>query len=128
MLISLSLQIGNPAAPDITEPVELLVDSGATYSVVPRLILEGLGIKPIATEEFRIVDGTKICRQKGVALYRYGNRTGGADVIFGEEGDGQLLEAFTLEALGLFLHPLRRQLKPLPMVLMQSVLADRAPH
>jgi hypothetical protein len=42
---------------------------------------------------------------------------GVADVIFGEEGDSVLLGAFTLEALGLALDPLRRELKPLPMVL-----------
>jgi hypothetical protein len=45
-------------------------------------------------------------------------------VIFGEERDSTLLRAFTLEALGLSLDPLRRELKPLPMVL--AVNADRA--
>jgi hypothetical protein len=44
-------------------------------------------------------------------------RYGGTDVIFGEEGDSVLLGAFTLEALSLVLDPLRRELKPLPMVL-----------
>ena len=42
---------------------------------------------------------------------------GGADVIFGEAGDSQLLGAFTLEALGLALDPLRRELRELPMIL-----------
>jgi hypothetical protein len=46
-----------------------------------------------------------------------GARIGGADVIFGEEGDSTLLGALTLEALGLALDPLRRELKPLPMLL-----------
>ena len=44
-------------------------------------------------------------------------RVGVADVIFGEEGDSTLQGAFTLEALGLSLDPLRRELKPLPMLL-----------
>ncbi|MFI5351646.1 MAG: hypothetical protein ACHQZS_01700 [Candidatus Binatales bacterium] len=38
-------------------------------------------------------------------------------MIFGEPGDSQLLGALTLEALGLSLDPLRRELKPLPMIL-----------
>jgi hypothetical protein len=42
---------------------------------------------------------------------------GGADVVFGEEGDSLLLGAFTLESLGLSLDPLRRELKALPMIL-----------
>ena len=50
-------------------------------------------------------------------MFRYGERVGVADVIFGEEGDSTLLGAFTLEALGLSLDPLRRELKPLPMLL-----------
>ena len=38
-------------------------------------------------------------------------------MIFGEEGDSSLLGAFTLEALGLTLDPLKRELRPLPMIL-----------
>ena len=123
-LTTLNLEIGNPATPETTEKIDLLVDSGAIYSVVPEALLSRLGIKPIATEEFRLADGSKIARQKGIALFRYGNRVGGADVIFGEKGDGQLLGAFTLEALGLLLDPLRRELRPLPMVLSWSGPAE----
>ena len=97
--------------------MEFIVDSGVIYSVVPAPILERLGIRPLAEEEFRLADGTKIVRKKGGALFKYGDRIGVADVIFGEEGDSVLLGAFTLEALGLTLDPLRRELKPLPMIL-----------
>jgi len=38
-------------------------------------------------------------------------------VIFGQKGDSVLLGALTLEALGLSLDPLRRELKELPMIL-----------
>jgi clan AA aspartic protease len=117
------LEVGNPANPEVTEKLEFLIDSGAIYSVVPTPILERLGIKPLGEEEFRLADGTKIVRKKGVAIFKYQDRIGGADVIFGEEGDSMLLGAFTLEALGLSLDPLRRELKPLPMVL--AVLPDQ---
>ena len=116
-LTVLTIEVANPASPKITEKLEFLVDSGAIYSVVPATILRKLGIKPLVTEEFRLADGSKIYRKKGVAVFKYGKRIGGADVIFGEEGDSLLLGAFTLEALGLALDPLRRSLKPLPMVL-----------
>jgi len=62
-------------------------------------------------------DGSKIVRKKGIAFFKYGNRVGGADVIFGQKGDSLLLGALTLEALGLALDPLQRSLKPLPMIL-----------
>ena len=116
-LTVLEVEVGNPANPETTENVEFLIDSGAIYSVVPIPVLERLGLRPLATQEFRLADGSKITRKKGGALFRYGDRVGVADVIFGEEGDSALLGAFTLEALGLSLDPLRRELKPLPMIL-----------
>jgi len=116
-LTVLEIEVGNPAYPDVTIAVEFLIDSGAVYSGVPTPILEKLGIRPLTEQEFRLANGTKIVRKKGIALFKYGDQIGGADVIFGEEGDSMLLGAFTLEALGLVLDPLRRELKPLPMVL-----------
>jgi clan AA aspartic protease len=127
-LTILELEVGNPASPDITEKVEFLIDSGAIYSVVPTPILEKLGIRPIAQQEFRLADGSKIVRKKGVALFQRAERAGGAEVIFGEEGDSTLLGAFTLTALGLALDPLRRELKTLPMILaLQLGRSDNAP-
>jgi clan AA aspartic protease len=116
-LTVLEVEVGNPNSQEITEKLEFLIDSGAIYSVVPAGILERLGIKRLAQQEFRLADGTKIVRSKGIALFKYGDRIGGADVIFGEDGDSVILGAFTLEALGLALDPLRRELKPIPMII-----------
>ena len=46
-----------------------------------------------------------------------------APVIFGEKGDSTLLGAVTLEALGVILDPIKRELRPLPMVLGGSLRA-----
>jgi clan AA aspartic protease len=116
-LTVLRVEVGNPANPRVRETLEFLVDSGAIYSIVPAPILKKLRIKPLTTEEFRLADGSTIRRKKGGALFKYKDKIGVADVIFGEEGDSQLLGAFTLEALGLALDPIRRELKPLPMIL-----------
>ncbi|MEA2165126.1 MAG: hypothetical protein QOK37_3253 [Thermoanaerobaculia bacterium] len=116
-LTVLNIEVGNVAHPEDMRPMEFLIDSGAVRSVVPSSTLDELGIKPIATQDFRLADGRKISRRKGVALFRYQDRIGGADVIFGEPDDSNLLGAFTLEALGLALDPLRRELHPLPMIL-----------
>ncbi len=116
-LTVLNIEVGNPAHPKVTVPIEFLIDSGAIYSVVPAPILKKLKIKPLAKEKFRLADGSKIVRKKGGALFKYQNQIGGADVIFGEKGDCTLLGAFTLTAIGLALDPLKRELKPLPMIL-----------
>jgi clan AA aspartic protease len=129
-LTVLELEVANPARPEVTEKLEFLVDSGAIYSVVPAAVLERLGIVPLTEEQFRLANGTKIVRRKGTAVFRYGDRIGGADVIFGEEGDHTLLGAFTLEALGLVLDPFKRELRQLPMILAAAAAArsvSRAP-
>lgn len=113
----LEIEVANPANLTRWERLEFLIDSGAVYSVVPTPVLKGLGIQPVAEEEFRLANGSKIVRKKGIAAFRYGERIGGADVIFGEEGDMNLLGVLTLEALGLSLDPLKRELRPLPMIL-----------
>ena len=93
-LTVLELEVGNPASPKKTLKVEFLVDSGAVYSVVPTPILKKLGIRPNSQEEFRLADGSKIVRKKGIALFRHGKKVGGADVIFGEEGDSNASRRF----------------------------------
>ena len=124
-ITTLELEVGNPANPERTETVEALVDSGAVYSVIPAPVLDRLGIQPIAEQSFRLADGSKIVRRKGIAYFKYGDRVGGADVIFGEEGDSNLLGALTLEALALSLDPLRRELRELPMILATEPSAER---
>ena len=116
-LTFLEIEVGNPATPETTERVEFLIDSGAVHSLVPTPVLERLGISPLDEQEFRLANGSRVTRKKGIALFRYEERVGGADVIFGEEGDSNLLGSTTLESLGLVLDPLRRELRPLPMVL-----------
>ena len=116
-LTYLQVDVAGPATPDDSEPVDFLVDSGAVHSVVPASVLDRLGISHLDEQEFRLADGTRVTRRKGGAVFRYGGRVGVADVIFGEDGDSNLLGATTLESLGLVLDPLRWQLRPLPMVL-----------
>ena len=116
-LTYLDLDVGNPANPEVTEKLDFLIDSGAIYSVVPTPVLERLGIRPLSEQQFRLANGDRMVRQKGYALFKYGERIGVSDVIFGEERDSLLLGAFTLESLGLALDPLRRELRELPMIL-----------
>ena len=113
----LALEVANVANPDVTERVEFIVDSGAVYSVVPAPVLDRLGIRPIKQDRFRLANGAYIVRRRGAALFRLGEYVGGADVIFGEPGDATLLGALTLESLGLALDPIRRELKPMELIL-----------
>ena len=109
--------ITNPAQPRRTARLKFLVDSGALYSVVPTPVLRRLGIKPGKTKSFILADGTEEKRSVGQALFRLDGEEAASPVIFGEAGGGVLLGSVSLEALGLMLDPLKRELRPLPMML-----------
>jgi ADP-ribose pyrophosphatase YjhB (NUDIX family) len=117
MLIYVNLQVANISDPDQTETIRCLVDSGSIYSIIPAVTLERLGIRPHSEQVFQLANGETMKRRRGGALYRYGDRIGTSDVVFGEPGDAPVLGVFTLEALGLGLDPVRRQLIEIPMVL-----------
>jgi hypothetical protein len=59
-------------------------------------------------------------------VFRLDGRQGASPVIFGEPGDSALLGAVTLEALGVLLDPLKRELRPLPMMLAPARPGGRA--
>jgi len=119
-LTHIGVRIANPARPRRFLRVKFLVDSGAVYSVVPKRTLAKLGLKPHSRRTFILADGSEVTRRIGDAVFRLDGRQGASPVIFGEEGDSALLGAVTLEALGVLLDPLKRELRPLPMVLAQE--------
>lgn len=109
--------IANPAQPRKTARLKFLVDSGAAYSVVPASVLRRVGIKSRTTRSFILADGSTVTRRLGQALFRFDGQEGASPVIFGERGDSILLGSVSLEALGFILDPLKRELRPLPMLL-----------
>ena len=104
------LKIKNPQNTSKVYNGEFLVDSGATFTVVPQEVLSKLGIKPDGEEKFVLVDGKIIKRKVGSALYEFRGIQRAEPVLFGEKGDSNLLGIFTLEALGFSLDPLKREL------------------
>ena len=114
---TLTIAVANPERPAVTERLEFTVDSGAVYSVVPAEILRKLRIRPQRRQTFRLANGATIVRTKGVALFKFRQYVGGGDVIFGEKGDATLLGALTLEALGLLLDPIKRELRQMQLTM-----------
>lgn len=110
-------RIANPARPRKTATLRLLVDSGAIYSVVPKSVLRRLSIRPHSRRTFTLADGTELTRQVGDAVFVIDGHRGASPVIFGERGDSALVGTVSLEALGFVLDPIRRVLRPLPMIL-----------
>jgi aspartyl protease family protein len=112
-LTDVRVGVSSIAFPERVRELEFLVDSGAIYSVVPRPILTELGIVPDDVEYFKLADLTRIQREVGQAGFNFNGRMRVSPVMFGEEGDATLLGVMTLEALGLVLDPVRREIRPM---------------
>jgi len=97
--------------------VDMVVDSGAIYSVVPAGVLRRIGVEPREAQVFSLANGESVRRELGDVRYEIDERSGAAPVIFGRRGDAPLLGVVTLEALGLRLDPLRRRLRPMRLMI-----------
>lgn len=87
------------------ETVDTLVDTGATYTMIPRSTLAGLGITPDWRRSFTLADGREREFDMAETRARLDGATVTTIVIFGEEGVTPLLGAYTLEGLGLAVDP-----------------------
>ncbi len=63
---SVKITLANPKNPKKTRRVDLLVDTGAMYSMVPKRLLKELEIDPLGKRSFRLASGEKIQREVGV--------------------------------------------------------------
>jgi len=97
--------------------VRFLVDSGATYSLLPNDVWKEIGLTPKRSVSFMLADGTQIERQVSECHIALPQGEGHTPVILGEPGDEALLGVVTLEILGLVLDPFKRTLKPMRMLL-----------
>ena len=97
--------------------LRFLVDSGATYTLLPHDVWPPLGLKPKRSARFTLADGTIIERQISECHIALPEGDGHTPVILGEPGDDALLGMITLENLGLVLNPFTRTLQPMRMML-----------
>lgn len=99
------------------EKVRFLVDSGATYTLLPHEVWKKLGLSPNRSVTFTLADGTKLERRVSECYIKLPQGEGHTPVILGEPGDEALLGVVTLEILGLVLNPFNRTLQPMRMLL-----------
>jgi clan AA aspartic protease len=97
--------------------LQFLVDSGATYALLPHHVWRSIGLSPKRSIRCTLADGTIVERQVSECHIALPQGDGHTPVILGEPGDEALLGAITLEILGLILNPFTRTLQPMRMML-----------
>jgi clan AA aspartic protease len=109
---SVRVTIAHPADTTRQTEVELLVDTGATLTWVPREVLDSLGVPRLRRRSFLVADGRTIDRETAGAIVRLNGSEANVTVVVAEPGDGRLLGATALESLGFAVDPIRRRLVP----------------
>ncbi len=117
-LFSVKLTIANPLDPARQVEVELLVDTGATLSWVPRDVAERIGAPHVSRIPIRLADGHSAERETSGAIFKYNGATSVAPFVIAEPGDGSLLGATALEALGFAVDPVNKRLVPQALLAM----------
>jgi clan AA aspartic protease len=97
--------------------VKFLIDSGATYSLLPKKVWKEIGLKPKRKMSFTLADGTAVERAVSETYIVLPQGQAHTPVVLGEEGDEALLGVVTLEILGLVFNPFDRTLHPMRTLL-----------
>jgi clan AA aspartic protease len=103
------IEIGDPQGQQF-EGLDALVDTGASYTVVPASILRRLGVTSMERRSFLLGDGRRAEREVGETRIRVDGKAVTSLVVFGDERAGPVLGAVTLESLGLAVDPINRRL------------------
>ena len=107
--LNVTIEIGDPQG-GRWESVEALVDTGSTYTWVPRPLLERLDVDVQFQQEFETADGRVVERDMAVTMVRWDSTTRPTLVVFSEERDAILLGAYTLEGFSLAPDPVNQRL------------------
>ena len=94
------------------EDLEVTVDTGSTFTAVPRALLQRLGVPVRRSARSRLADGSSVPVDIGWTVVRLEDQTFATQVIFAEENQPSLLGVVTLEDALLAVDPVGQRLVP----------------
>jgi len=105
--------------------LELIVDTGNTYTWIRRERLESIGVRPSGTRRFRNIEGRAVEREVGEAVIGCLGERATRVVVFAERDNVEVMGVEALEGLGLEVDPVTRQLRRSESLLALTALDDR---
>jgi aspartyl protease family protein len=112
-----NIEVGDPTGQRF-EPVAALVDTGATYTVLPASTLKRLEVIPHRRSPFELADGRQVEWDMGRTWVRLDGQSEQTLVVFGEDDSEPILGAVTLKEFLLAVDPVRQSLTPVRGLLM----------
>ena len=89
----------------LARDVELLVDTGSVLTWVKGSVLEELGVRTRRVRRIKTITGEVVERRTGLVTLVLGGSEADVEVVFAEEGDGEVLGVVALESLGYAVNP-----------------------
>ena len=112
--------IRNPADPQQSWTGKFLVYTGAFDSLVPRVHLEEIGLKPRGRREYVLADGKPVSLDITTAEIEFEGEIVGGTIVYGDEGAEPLLGTTALDSGGFEVNPRNGGLTRLPAVLLKA--------
>jgi aspartyl protease family protein len=116
-----SVEVGHPSGGRFV-PLEALVDTGATYTWIPRDVLADLGVAAERWRRFLLAGGREVRYPVAWIRIKIGEGAQPTIVVFGEPGSEPILGVVTMEEFLLAPDPVSRRLIPVPGLLKEAEL------
>jgi len=91
--------------------LQLLVDTGSTFSWIDGRVLKELGVRRVRRWRFRTIEGRQVARDVGDAFVEYHGEAAPTVVVFATRTDEQVLGLHALKGLGLQVDPVSGRLR-----------------
>lgn len=91
--------------------VEVLVDTGATFTKIPRSVASSIGAKPRTVVQAQVADGRILEREIAQCDLEFNGQVWTVPVMIGAENETPLLGLTTLETFRLKVNPITRRLE-----------------
>lgn len=106
------MTVKNLHAPEHRRTVRALVDTGATYTTLPREVVDALGCQPIGTRRVLPANGQEEEWPVAAVSLSLQGQEGPTFCLIGPNGGPALLGAATLEEFALAVDPVAKKLVP----------------
>ena len=109
--VNVIISVGDPQGHQFEE-IEVTVDTGSTFTAIPRELLERLAVPVLRSAESELADGSSAPVDIGRTVIRLEGQEFPTPVIFAEEGEPSLLGVVSLEESLLAVDPVAGRLVP----------------
>ncbi len=116
-----TVTVRNPAEPNRSWDGLFLVDTGATDSMVSRVHLEAIGLKPKGQRVYELADGSEFTFDITTADLEFMGEIVGGTIIISDDDVEPLLGVTALESVGIEIDPKNQRLKRLPAVRLKTL-------